>query len=75
METLDLIVSQITENNDYQREQAASAHAAAQRLWASLRVIYGQDFSSGLLCHQEEVSNGQEEEKDAGYCRKDHQAR
>ena len=43
MEKLNLVVSLITEQNDYQREQAASAQAAAAKLGASLQVIYANN--------------------------------
>ena len=39
MEKLDIVVSLITEHNDYQREQAASAQAAAAKLGASVRIL------------------------------------
>jgi len=51
---------------------------AGSRFTARLGVPHrrcGQDFRSSPLCHWGEVSNyGQEEEKDAGYGREDHQA-
>jgi len=43
MEKLDLVVSLITEQNDYQREQAASAQAAGAKLGASLNIIYANN--------------------------------
>ncbi len=43
MEKLNLVVSLITEENDYQREQAASAQAAAAKLGASLQIIYAHN--------------------------------
>ncbi len=36
----NVVVSLITEDNDYQREQAASAQAAARRIGASVQIIY-----------------------------------
>ena len=43
MEKLNVLVSLLTENNDYQREQAAAAMAAAQRLGVQAEVIYAQN--------------------------------
>jgi ribose transport system substrate-binding protein len=43
MEKLNVVVSLITEQNDYQREQAASAQAAAAKLGASVQVIYANN--------------------------------
>ncbi len=40
MNKLKVLVSLITEDNDYQLEQAASAQAAAVKLGASVQVIY-----------------------------------
>ena len=40
MTRLNVLVSLITEDNDYQLEQAASAQAAAQKLGANVQVIY-----------------------------------
>ena len=40
MKRLQILVSLITEDNDYQLEQAASAQAAAVQLGASLQIIY-----------------------------------
>lgn len=40
MTMLNVLVSLITEDNDYQLEQAASAQAAAQKLGANVQVIY-----------------------------------
>lgn len=40
MNKLNVLVSLLTEENDYQREQAASAHAAAAKLGASVQIIY-----------------------------------
>jgi len=40
MTRLNVVVSLITEDNDYQLEQAASAQAAAQKLGASVQIIY-----------------------------------
>src|SRR5580700_6422594 len=40
MNKLKVLVSLITENNDYQLEQAASAQAAALKLGASVQIIY-----------------------------------
>src|SRR3954465_10748745 len=43
MEKLSVVVSLITEQNDYQREQAESAQAAAARLGASVQIIYANN--------------------------------
>src|SRR3954468_9694944 len=43
MEKLSLVVSLVTEQNDFQREQAASAQAAALKLGASLQIIYANN--------------------------------
>ncbi len=43
MEKLSVVVSLITEQNDYQREQAASAQAAAAKLGASVQIIYANN--------------------------------
>ncbi len=40
MKNLNILVSLITDDNDYQLEQAASAKAAALRLGASVQIIY-----------------------------------
>jgi len=40
MTKLNVVVSLITDDNDYQLEQAASAQAAAQKLGASVEIIY-----------------------------------
>ncbi len=40
MTRTNVVVSLITEDNDYQREQAASAQAAARRIGASVQIIY-----------------------------------
>jgi ABC-type sugar transport system substrate-binding protein len=40
MTRLNVVVSLITEDNDYQLEQAASAQAAAQKLGATVQIIY-----------------------------------
>ena len=40
MTRLNLVVSLITEDNDYQLEQAASAQAAARKIGASVQIIY-----------------------------------
>jgi ribose transport system substrate-binding protein len=40
MNKLNVLVSLITEDNDYQLEQAASAQAAALKLGASVQIIY-----------------------------------
>jgi ribose transport system substrate-binding protein len=43
MEKLNVVVSLITEQNDYQREQAASAQTAAAKLGASVQIIYANN--------------------------------
>lgn len=43
MEKLNIVVSLITEQNDYQLEQAASAQAVARKLGANLQVIYANN--------------------------------
>src|SRR5271166_5793923 len=43
MENLNLLVSLITEDNDYQREQAASAQSAAGKLGARVQIIYANN--------------------------------
>jgi ABC-type sugar transport system substrate-binding protein len=43
MEKLNVLVSLITEDNDYQLEQAASAQAAAIKLGANLKIIYANN--------------------------------
>ena len=43
MEKLNVLVSLITEDNDYQLEQAASAQAAAVKLGADLQIIYAKN--------------------------------
>jgi len=40
MEKMNVLVSLITEDNDYQREQAASAQAAAAKLGVNVQVIF-----------------------------------
>lgn len=40
MTKLNLLVSLITEDNDYQLEQAASAQTAAQKIGASVQIVY-----------------------------------
>ncbi len=40
MKTLKVVLSLITQDNDYQREQASVAEATAQRLGMQLRVMY-----------------------------------
>jgi ribose transport system substrate-binding protein len=40
MNKLNVVVSLITDDNDYQLEQAASAQAAAVKLGASVRIVY-----------------------------------
>ena len=40
MNTLNVVVSLITKENDYQLEQAASAEAAASKLGANVQIIY-----------------------------------
>ncbi len=43
MEKLNVLVSLITEDNDYQLEQAASAQAAAVKLGANLKTIFANN--------------------------------
>lgn len=43
MDKLNVLVSLITENNDYQLEQAASAQAAALKLGASVQIVYANN--------------------------------
>jgi ribose transport system substrate-binding protein len=43
MEKLNVLVSLITEDNDYQREQALAARAAAQKLGANVEIIYANN--------------------------------
>jgi len=43
MEKLNILVSLLTEENDYQREQAASAQTAAQKLGAAVQIIYANN--------------------------------
>jgi len=43
MDKLNILVSLITEDNDYQLEQAASAQAAAQKLGAKVQIIYANN--------------------------------
>jgi ribose transport system substrate-binding protein len=43
MEKLNVLVSLITEDNDFQREQAAAACAAAQKLGANVEIIYSNN--------------------------------
>src|SRR6266567_4150424 len=43
MEKLNVLVSLITEQNDYQLEQAASAQSAAIKLGANVQVIYANN--------------------------------
>lgn len=43
MEKLNVLVSLITEDNDYQLEQAASAQAAAIKLGANVQIIYAHN--------------------------------
>src|SRR5580692_4693074 len=40
VEKLTILVSLITEDNDYQLEQAASAQAAALKLGANVQIVY-----------------------------------
>jgi hypothetical protein len=40
MDKLNVLVSLITDDNDYQLEQAASAESAAIQLGASVQIIY-----------------------------------
>ena len=43
MDKLNVLVSLITEQNDYQREQAASAQEAAAKIGADLQIIYANN--------------------------------
>src|SRR5579885_1370333 len=43
MNKLKIVVSLITDDNDYQLEQAASAHAAAAILGAEVEIIYAEN--------------------------------
>jgi ABC-type sugar transport system substrate-binding protein len=43
MKTLKVVLALITEDNDYQREQAAVAESTAQRLGIGLQVIYADN--------------------------------
>ncbi len=43
MDKLNILVSLITEQNDYQREQAASAQTAAAKIGADLQIIYANN--------------------------------
>jgi ABC-type sugar transport system substrate-binding protein len=43
MEKLNVVVSLITEQNDYQRAQAASAQAEAAKIGASVQIIYANN--------------------------------
>lgn len=43
MEKLSVVVALITEQNDYQREQAVSAQAAAAKLGASVQIVYANN--------------------------------
>jgi len=43
MDKLNILVSLITEDNDYQLEQAASAQVAAQKLGAMIQIIYANN--------------------------------
>ena len=43
MKKLSFLVSLITQNNDYQREQASSAQAAALKLGASVQIVYADN--------------------------------
>jgi len=43
MNKLNVLVSLITEDNDYQLEQAASAHAAASALGANIQIIFSDN--------------------------------
>jgi ABC-type sugar transport system substrate-binding protein len=43
MNKLTVVVSLITQDNDYQREQAASAQAAALKLGANIEIIYANN--------------------------------
>lgn len=40
MQPLTILVSLITEENDFQMEQAASAQAAAMRLGVQIQIVY-----------------------------------
>ena len=40
MKKLSVLVSLITDDNDYQLEQAASAQAAAMKLGANVQILY-----------------------------------
>jgi len=51
MKQLSFLVSLITEENDFQREQAAAAEEAASRLGIRLQVVYAQ--SDGILQSQQ----------------------
>lgn len=48
MDKLNVLVSLITDQNDYQLEQAASAQAAASKIGANVQIIY----ASGDAVHQ-----------------------
>lgn len=43
MDKLNILVSLITEQNDYQLEQAASAQAAAAKIGANIQIIYANN--------------------------------
>jgi ABC-type sugar transport system substrate-binding protein len=43
MTKLNVVVSLITKENDYQLEQAASAEAAAGKLGASVQIVYASN--------------------------------
>ena len=43
MNKLSVVVSLLTQDNDYQREQAASAQAAALKLGANVQIIYANN--------------------------------
>ncbi len=43
MEKLNVVVSLVTDQNDYQLEQAASAQAAARKLGANVEIIYANN--------------------------------
>jgi ribose transport system substrate-binding protein len=47
MDKLKVLVSLVTEDNDYQLEQAASAQAAALKLGASVEIIYSGNDAVG----------------------------
>lgn len=47
MDTLRVLLSLITRDNDYQREQASVAEATARRLGLSLQVIYADNDAIG----------------------------